>query len=144
MCESRRQIGVWVLVLLFGLTVGMAHADDGSTDEMNLAPRNQPVTENSVADLANDSNATAYTEIFQLAVEPDCTLDTTLTAGLDLETTPPVSAGGFGWTCGSCSISACANRPVGTPCGFGRYCVVSTVCTTQPLTERCVCGTDHF
>ncbi len=145
MYELRKLIRVWVSVLLFGLTVGMAHADNGSADGMNLEPRNQSVTENLVADPASDSSVTADAESLEPAVEPDCASDTALAAALGMETALSVSGAPFGWTCGSCSVSACANRPVGTPCGgFGRYCVVSTVCTSQPLTEKCVCGTDHF
>ena len=34
MYESRKFIRVWTFVLLLGLTVGMAHADGGSTDGM--------------------------------------------------------------------------------------------------------------
>ncbi|MCG8456602.1 MAG: hypothetical protein MI919_10005 [Holophagales bacterium] len=144
MHESRKPITVLVSVLLLGLTVGIAHADNGSTDGMNLDPRNQPVTEDLVADLASDSSVTADTEILETAVEPDCASDTALTAALGMETPLSVSGGSFGWTCGPCSISACANRPVGTRCGFNKFCVVSTICATQPLTDRCVCGTDHF
>lgn len=142
MCESRNAIRLWVMALLFGLTVGMAHADDGSTDEMNLDPQNQLMTENLVADLAGDTNVTADTELLESTVEPSCDSDTTLAAALGIESPLTVSAS-FGWTCGPCSISICANRPVGTPCGFNKWCVVTTVCSTQPFTERCVCGTDH-
>ena len=144
MYELRKVIRVWVSVLVFGLTVGIAHADNDSTDGMSLEPRDQSVTENLVVDLATDSSVTADTESLEPAVEPDCASDTALTAALGMETALPVIEASFSWTCGSCSISACANRPVGTPCGSGRYCVVTTVCTTQPLTERCVCGTHHF
>ena len=144
MYESRKPIWVWVSVLLFGLTVGMANADNGSADEMKLDPRNQPVTENLVADLAGDSSVTADTEILEPAVEPDCASDTALTAALGMETALSASGGQFGWTCGPCSISACRNLPVGTRCGFNKFCVVSTICSTQPITDRCVCGTDHF
>ena len=145
MYELRTLIRVWVSVLLFGLTIGMAHADNGSTDAINLEPRNQSVTEDLVADPASDSSVTADTESLEPADEPDCASDTALTAALGMEIALPVSEASSGWTCGSCSVSACANRPVGTFCGsFGRRCVVSTVCTSQPLTEKCVCGTDHF
>ena len=145
MYELRKLIRVWVSVLLFGLTVGVAHAaDSGSTNGMNLEPRDQSVTEDLVPDPASDSSATADTESLEPAVEQDCASDTELTAALGIETALSESRPASSWTCGSCSISACANRPVGTRCGFNGYCVVSTVCTVQPLTERCVCGTDHF
>ena len=143
MCESRNSVRLWVFVLLFGLTVGMAHAADSSTHEMKLDLNNQPVTENLVSDLAGNSNMTADTEILKSAVEPDCASDTTLMAALGIETALSASESSFGWTCGPCSISACANLPVGTRCGFNKYCVVTTVCSTQPYTDRCVCGTDH-
>ncbi len=145
MNELRKLIRVSVSVLLFGLTVGMAHADNDSTDGMNPEPRNPSVTENLVADLASDSSVTADPESLESSVEPDCPSDTAFTAALGMETALPMSAASFGWTCGPCSVSACANRPVGTSCGgFGRTCVVSISCTTQPLTDKCVCGTDHF
>lgn len=152
MHESRKTIMVLVSVLLLGLTVGMAHADAGSADGMNLDPRNQPVTENSVVDFAGDSSVTAGkileadAETLEPAVEKACPSDTALTAALGLESALPVLAGqsGWTWTCGSCSINPCKNVPVGTRCGFNKFCVVTTVCSSQPLTERCVCGTDHY
>ena len=142
MCESRNVIRLWVFALLFGLTIGAAYAEDGSTREMDLDPRDQPVTESLAADLAADSDVTAETELLETKVEADCSSDTSLAAELGIESPLTMSAS-FGWTCGPCSISACANRPVGTPCGFNRWCVVTTICSTQPFTERCVCGTHH-
>ena len=146
MYESRKTIWVSVFVLLFGLAVGMAHADNGSTDGMNLDTRNQPVTEDLVAedlvaDVDSDSSVTADPEIPEPAVEPGCAADTALTTALGMETA--LSASTFAWTCGSCSVSACANRPVGTSCGIGKYCVVSIMCMAD-LRDKCVCGTDHF
>ena len=144
MYESRNLKLVLVSVLLLGSTVGMAYADTGSTDGMNLDLRNQPVTETLVADLASDSSMKADTESLELAVESDCASDTALTAALGMETVVSASVAPSGWTCGPCSVSACANLPVGNPCGLNRWCVVSTTCSTQPLTDRCVCGTDHY
>lgn len=142
MCESRNAVKLWVIALVLGLTVGMAHAEDASsTDEMN-----QAVTEDLMIDLVDDLTEAADAEILKsTAVASECASDTSLTAELGIET--PLSAANeqsFGWTCGPCSISACANLPVGNPCGFNKWCVVSTVCSTQPYTDRCVCGTDHF
>lgn len=145
MFELRKPIMVLVSVLLFGLTAGMAHAENSSTAELNLEPRNQPMTENLVADLDSDSSVTADTERLEPAVESDCASDTELTSALGIDTALSVTRASSGWTCGPCSVSACANRPVGTPCGgFGRWCVVSITCPSQPLTDKCVCGTDHF
>lgn len=145
MYEARKSVLVLLAsVLLFGWTVGMAHADDGSTDGMNLNARNQPVTENLVADFASDSSVAVDTESLETAVEPNCASDTALAATLGMETPLSASTAPSGWTCGPCSISACANLPVGTPCGFNKWCVVSTICSTQPYTDRCVCGTDHY
>ena len=144
MYESRKPILMWAClsVLLLGLTVGMAYADTGSTDGMNLDPLDQPVPQNLVVDLASDSSGTADT--LEPAVETGCASDTAVTAALGMESAVSASAAPSSWTCGPCSISACANRPVGTSCGFNKYCVVSTVCPTQPYTDRCVCGTDHY
>ncbi|MEM9596889.1 MAG: hypothetical protein AAGD06_21645 [Acidobacteriota bacterium] len=143
MYELRKPIMVWMSVLLFGLTVGMAHADSSSTDGMDLEPLNQPVTAAVVADLAVDPAVTTDAVNLDSAVEQDCASDTALTAALGVEPVVPVNSS-FTWTCGPCSINACKNLPVGTRCGFNRFCVVSTICSTQPLTDRCVCGTDHF
>lgn len=147
MYESRKSIWMSVFTLLFGLAAGMAYAHDGSTHGMNLDTRNQPTPEEVLANVDIDLSVTVDTEIsepaFEPVVEPDCDSDTalTITAGMD----PALTASSFSWTCGSCSISACKNRPVGTPCGIGKWCVVSTICLAdQPITDRCVCGTDHF
>lgn len=142
MYELRKVIKVWVSVLVFGLAVGIAHADNDSTDAMSLEPRDPSVVEDLVADLASDSSETADTESLEPAVESGCASDT-LTVALGIEPALPVIQASFSWTCGSCSISACANRPVGTPCGIGRYCVVTTICSANPLTDRCVCGWYH-
>lgn len=137
MFESRKLILVLASFLLFGWTVGLAHADTAD-------PSDQPVTETLVADLASDSSVTADTESLEPTAEPDCASSTELAATLGVETALSASTAPSGWTCGPCSISACANRPVGTPCGFNKWCVVSTICSTQPYTDRCVCGTDHY
>lgn len=143
MYESRKAIRVLVSVLLFGLLVGVAHADNGSTEVTNPDPLDHPATETLVADLASDSIVTADAEP---AVSPDCASDTAVTAALGIEDvlSASVASSGSAWTCGPCSVSACANLPVGNRCGSNRWCVVSTTCSTIPLTDRCVCGTDHF
>lgn len=146
MYESRKSIRVWTwtFVLLLGLTVGMAHAHGGSIGGMNSDASNQPMTEDLAADRVSDSSVTADARTLEAAVEPDCASDTSVLEALGIETALSVNESAFSWVCGSCSISACAGRPVGSWCGSGRYCVVSTICPTQPLTDRCVCGTDHF
>ncbi len=142
MCESRNAIKLWVFALLLGLTVGIAYADDASTHEMGLDPSNQPVTESLATDLADDSSSMVDTKSLEPVTEPSCDTDTSIAEALGIDSPLSVSAS-FGWTCGPCSISACAGRPVGTPCGFNKWCVVTTICATQPYTDRCVCGTDH-
>lgn len=135
MRKSRNLITVCLFALLFGLTAGMAYADEGSTNDVNLDIQNLPVTE----------SPAAGTESLDSAVESNCDSGTAVTEALGMENVLKTeNTGSFTWTCGPCSISACANRPVGTSCGFNKWCVVSTTCSTQPLTERCVCGTDHF
>jgi hypothetical protein len=52
---------------------------------------------------------------------------------------PPAGAAPDTDICGLCSGAPCFDRPVGAPCGAGRFCTHTGTCALQPGRPTCTC-----